>query len=76
MQASQALDGLAAAGRDCERPAELGHLEITVTPTPKVTSDDVKRYADLGVDRLVLLVNASTLDATCDRVSRLAELFI
>ena len=73
---AKALDGLAAAGRDCERPAELGDIETTVTPPPKVSSDDVKRYADLGVDRLVLLVNARTLDETCDRVSRSAEAFI
>ena len=73
---AKALDGLTAARQDCERPAELGDLETTVTPPPKVSSDDVKRYRDLGVDRLVLLVNASTLDKTCDRVSRSVELFI
>jgi probable F420-dependent oxidoreductase len=71
---AKALAVLAAAHKDCDRPAELGDLEITITPPPKVSSDDVKRYRDLGVDRLVLLVNASTLEETCDRVSRSAEL--
>jgi probable F420-dependent oxidoreductase len=71
---AKALAVLAAAHKDCDRPAELGDLEITITPPPKVSSDDVKRYRDLGVDRLVLLVNASTLEETCERVSRSAEL--
>jgi probable F420-dependent oxidoreductase len=71
---AKALAGLATARKDCDRPAELGDLEITITPPPKVSSDDGKRYRDLGVDRLVLLVNASTLEETCDRVSRSAEL--
>jgi len=42
-------------GKRVERPAELGRLEITVTPPPgqPVDSALVARYADLGVDRLV-----------------------
>jgi probable F420-dependent oxidoreductase len=38
-----------------ERPAELGRLEITVTPTGRLDRASVARYAELGVDRLVLL---------------------
>jgi hypothetical protein len=37
-----------------ERPAGLGRLEISVTP-PRVDAEGVRRYAELGVDRLVLL---------------------
>ncbi|MFE9577055.1 TIGR03619 family F420-dependent LLM class oxidoreductase [Nocardia sp. NPDC006044] len=53
------LENLAAAGRKYERPAELGRLEITVTPAGPVDRDTVAQYAALGVDRLVLLPRPS-----------------
>ena len=37
-----------------ERPAELGELEITVTPSESIDLDLARRYADLGVHRLLL----------------------
>jgi hypothetical protein len=49
------LRGLERAAAEVERPAELGRLEITVTPPPGVDPDGVRRYAALGVDRLALL---------------------
>jgi len=52
------LEGLARAAREVERPAPLaaqGPLEITITPPPGAGPDDVARYAELGVHRLVLL---------------------
>jgi probable F420-dependent oxidoreductase len=49
------LRGLEQAAREVERPAALGRLEISVTPLPGVDADGVRRYADLGVDRLALL---------------------
>jgi probable F420-dependent oxidoreductase len=42
-------------GSEHERPAGLGRLEITVTPAGPVSKSDCDRYAELGVDRLVLL---------------------
>ena len=39
------------------RPAELGRLELTVTPTGPFDRSVVERYRELGVDRLVLLPN-------------------
>lgn len=38
-----------------ERPADLGPLEITITPTGVLDRGIVERYQELGVDRLVLL---------------------
>lgn len=39
-----------------DRPAELGELEITISPLPgPIDADTVRRYEDLGVDRLVLV---------------------
>ena len=41
---------------EVDRPAELGPLEITIIAVPgPVDRDTVRRYEDLGVDRLVLV---------------------
>jgi probable F420-dependent oxidoreductase len=41
---------------EVDRPAELGPLEITVSPVAgPIDTDTVRRYEDLGVDRLVLV---------------------
>jgi probable F420-dependent oxidoreductase len=37
------------------RPAELGALEFSVTPPPPLTLDLVKKYAELGVHRIIAL---------------------
>jgi probable F420-dependent oxidoreductase len=47
---TDALDRLAA-----ERPSNLRPLELTVTPRGRLDRGTVERYAELGVDRLVLL---------------------
>lgn len=49
------LAGLADAARSHARPAALGRLEVSVTPAGNLDLDTVKRYADLGVDRLIAL---------------------
>jgi probable F420-dependent oxidoreductase len=56
-----ALADLRATAERHERPAELGDLEITITPPGVPDRDTVRRYADLGVHRLV--VQPSTMDA-------------
>jgi probable F420-dependent oxidoreductase len=37
-----------------ERPAQLGEMEITITPSESIDLDVARRYADLGVHRLLL----------------------
>lgn len=49
------LDGLQEAHKNNDRPNALGQLEISVTPVGRVDLDTAKRFADLGVDRLILL---------------------
>ena len=49
-----ALDGLTAASSQFERPVALGRLEISVTPTGIPDRDTARRFAELGVDRLIL----------------------
>jgi probable F420-dependent oxidoreductase len=56
------IDGLSEAGARYERPAELGRLEITVTPRVRPSPEMVERFAEMGVDRLVLLPNGQTPD--------------
>ena len=49
------LAGLRKAAQTSERPKELGALEISLTPAGRLDLDTVKRYAELGVQRLILL---------------------
>lgn len=49
------LTGLREAARHHERPAALGDLEISVTPRGPVTPEAAKRFAELGVHRLILM---------------------
>jgi probable F420-dependent oxidoreductase len=48
--------GIAAARARVERPAALGALEISVTPPRAIDEAGARAYADLGVDRLILLL--------------------
>jgi probable F420-dependent oxidoreductase len=51
--AAQSIDGLRAPGSRVDRPAELGDLEITVTPRGRLTPETASQFAALGVHRLV-----------------------
>jgi probable F420-dependent oxidoreductase len=53
-QAAEALRRLREVAAGCDRSASLGELEITVTPPGPVDLDTARRYADLGVHRLVI----------------------
>jgi probable F420-dependent oxidoreductase len=52
---AQCVEGLREAQRQVERPPELGPLEISVTPSIPIDADNVSRFEDLGVDRLVAI---------------------
>ena len=54
-KAKQSLDGLRRAAECHERPAELGHLEVSVTPVGDFGEREIEHYATLGVDRLIVL---------------------
>ena len=73
--AAKCLAGLREAAQRVERPAALGPLEITVTPPPGVPDrDTVARYAELGVERLVLLPLVRSEDELLAFVERAAAL--
>jgi probable F420-dependent oxidoreductase len=48
------LEGLRRAADEVERPRRLGRLTITVTPRRPVDAAAAARFAELGVDRLVV----------------------
>lgn len=67
-QTARALSALGDAGNHYERPAELGDLEITITPPPSFDIDMAGRYADVGVHRLVLQPQTSDGSAIDDLI--------
>jgi probable F420-dependent oxidoreductase len=74
--ARRCLAELSAVREGVTRPAELGPLEITITPPPGLRPDDVARYGDLGVHRLVLLILARDGAELVARIERAAETFL
>ena len=54
-QTREFIDAFTRIAERHERPAELGDLEITVTPIGPFDKETVARYAELGVQRLVIL---------------------
>ena len=67
------LAALERARGEVERPASLGTLELSVTPPPGVDADAVKRFAELGIDRLTLLTVARSADDVLAFVDEAAE---
>jgi probable F420-dependent oxidoreductase len=57
-----------------ERPAELGEVEISVTPPMRLTRDIVDRYSEIGVHRLIPGIHATTLDDALRLVEGLGEI--
>ena len=53
--AATSIEGLRVAAEQVDRPAELGTLEITVTPRGRLTAETAGAFAELGVDRLVVI---------------------
>jgi len=68
------LDGLRAAEREHGRPAELGPLEISVTPAASIDRETVARYAELGVHRLIFYRPTAGLDDTLAVVEKIGAL--
>lgn len=53
---ARSLAGIADALKRSIRPQALGKLEISITPPPGlITLERARQYADLGVDRLIIL---------------------
>jgi len=64
-ETADALAALRETSNNYERPAELGELEITITPRTAIDLDTARRYTDLGVHQLAIQpssTNASAMD--------------
>src|SRR5437870_6726139 len=67
---AKCLAGLKAAAQAVSRPNSLGELEISITPGPGLDPDMAKRYAELGVQRLIPFRRAKTEGELLDFVSQ------
>ena len=54
-QASDCIQELKSVSTEMDRPNELGPIEISVTPKGNINLERAKQYADLGVQRLIVL---------------------
>ena len=77
-QAARSIEGLRAAAQKHERPEALGRLEITITPPPMgpVDLDLMRRYHDIGVDRVVPYLIAGSPDDLVGQVEGIAAQII
>jgi probable F420-dependent oxidoreductase len=76
-QTAQALAGLREAANRYERPAELGALEITITPSrDSLSLDAARRFADLGVHRLAIQPHTMEGSAIDELIATIAETLI
>lgn len=66
-QAAQQVEALQAAAHRYQRPAELGELEISVTPAGPVTAESRRAYAEAGVHRLIVYPLPVDDEADVDR---------
>jgi probable F420-dependent oxidoreductase len=72
-QTAGAVTALREAENRYGRPAELGDLEITITPPAGFDLDMARRYADVGVHRLVLQAQTSEGSAIDDLIELVSE---
>ena len=75
-QTAGALGALAEAGDRYERPAELGDVEITITPPAGFDVDMARRYVDVGVHRLVLQAPTSEGSAVDDLIESAGDTLV
>jgi len=73
---AKCLAGLKKAAQEVNRPNNLGELEISVTPGLELDLDITKRYAELGVHRLIPFRRAKTDQELLDFVSQTRDTLI
>jgi len=73
--AAECVEGLRRAAADVRRPADLGELEITVTPRRRLDAEALHAFAAVGVHRLVAnVIGAPTPDGVEERLRAAAAL--
>lgn len=73
-QVAADLAGLRRAADEVERPEQLGHLQIDVTPRGRLDAALVEAYHDAGVDRIVAMPSAPTVATAEERMAHDAAL--
>ncbi|MGH7965131.1 MAG: TIGR03619 family F420-dependent LLM class oxidoreductase [Candidatus Binatia bacterium] len=73
---AKCLAGLKEAAKTVSRASHLGELEISVTPGPGLDLDITKRYADLGVQRLIPFRRTKAESELLDFVEKTADSLI
>ncbi|WP_308285665.1 LLM class F420-dependent oxidoreductase [Actinoplanes hulinensis] len=73
-ETGQTLRVLGETARAERRPADLGELEITITPPGPPDLDTVRRYADVGVDRLIIELEGIDDDAVDGVIESVGEI--
>ncbi len=71
-----ALDGLKSVSESHDRPAELGSLDISITPRARLTEALLHEYEELGVQRLILMTPGQTEQEILTFVDDIANQFI
>lgn len=74
--AASCLEGLEKAASEVDRDPDRGRLELSVTPVGSVDAEVMARYADLGIDRLILLGMAETAEKMVAFIEQAAESLI
>lgn len=69
----ECLGGLRRALDEVERPAALGPLQISVTPRGPVDLATVRRFAEIGVHRLIPFWPLASADAVVERLQRFGD---
>ncbi len=73
---AECLTGLKKAAQEVTRPMSLGALDISITPGPALDLDLTKRFADLGVNRLIPFPRVKTEQALHDFIKHAADSYI
>jgi len=73
---AKCVAGLKEAAKTVNRPSSLGELEISITPGPGLDLDMAKRYADLGVQRLIPFRRAKSEVELLEFVNQTADSLI
>jgi len=73
---AECLAGLKKAAQEVTRSTALGELEISITPGPTLDLDTAKRYADLGVHRLIPFPRAKTEQIVQDFIKQSADTLV
>ncbi|NOT56466.1 MAG: LLM class F420-dependent oxidoreductase [Deltaproteobacteria bacterium] len=73
---AECLAGLKKAAEEVTRPMSLGALDISITPGPALDLDLAKRFADLGVNRLIPFPRVKTEQALHDFIKQSVDSFL